>query len=249
MIRNLRKNIPSVTKWFESIVQTPAFTQVWGKIRLCQKQFEAAQFEKPEKPKKDQKKELPKQEKKEDKKEVPKKKDEEEEEDEKKEKSEKNPLDALPPSKFNLFDYKTLFVNAPDKKEALKFFFDNFDPEGYSIYFIHYQKAEGEGKLLFLTNNLKNGFLQRLEHFRKYAFGVHGVYGEEPNLEIQGVWVWRGNGIPNEIKELDSYEYHDWVRLDPKNEADRKKIEEYWTKLNEDEIVEGLRVRDAKYFK
>jgi len=50
---------------------------------------------------------------------------------------------------------------------------------------------------------LKNGFIQRLEHFRKYAFAVHGVYGEEPSLEISGVWLWRGTDKPKEITELD----------------------------------------------
>ena len=30
-----------------------------------------------------------------------------------------NPLDELPASKFNLFDFKTFFVNAPCKKEAM----------------------------------------------------------------------------------------------------------------------------------
>jgi len=33
-------------------------------------------------------------------------------------KKQKNPLDLLPPSNFNLFDFKTLIVNAPDKKSA-----------------------------------------------------------------------------------------------------------------------------------
>lgn len=40
-----------------------------------------------------------------------------------------------------------------------------------------------------MTNNLANGFLQRLEHFRKYTFGVWGVYGDEPNLEIGGNYI------------------------------------------------------------
>jgi len=39
----------------------------------------------------------------------------------------KNPLDLLPETKFNLFDFKTLIVNATDKKEAIKFLWDNFD--------------------------------------------------------------------------------------------------------------------------
>ena len=23
-------------------------------------------------------------------------------------------------------------------------------------------------------------------------FGVHGIYGDEPNLHVRGVWMWRG---------------------------------------------------------
>jgi len=241
-----RKNIPSVTKWFESIAQHAAFTQVWGKIRLCQKQMEVAHVEKPAQQahpaKKDEKKQEAKP-----KAEKPKKNDDED--DEPVVKSEKSALDSLPPSSFNLFDFKTFYVNAPDKHEALKFFFDNFDSQGYSLYWVHYQKYAGEGTVLFTTNNMKNGFLQRLDHFRKYAFGVHGVYGEEPNLEIQGVWVWRGVGVPKEISELDSYEYHDWVKLDPTKAEDKKKITEYWTGLEEGSTVDGSRARDVGYFK
>lgn len=47
-----------------------------------------------------------------------------------------------------------------------------------------------------MTRNLANGFLQRLEHFRKYTIGSWGVYGEEPNLDIKGLFLWRGTEIP-----------------------------------------------------
>ena len=51
--------------------------------------------------------------------------------------------------------------------------------------------------MLLITNNMKRGFLQRMDpHFRKWAFGVHGVYGEEPDLQIRGAWLWRGLEIP-----------------------------------------------------
>jgi elongation factor 1-gamma len=41
------------------------------------------------------------------------------------------------------------------------------------------------------------GFLQRIDpHFKKYCFAIHGVYGEEPNLQIRGAWMWRGVEIP-----------------------------------------------------
>ena len=35
---------------------------------------------------------------------------------EEEEKKAKNPLDALPPTSFDLFNFKTYFVNVPDKK-------------------------------------------------------------------------------------------------------------------------------------
>jgi len=41
-----------------------------------------------------------------------------------------------------------------------------------------------------------NGFLQRIDHFRKHALAMHCMLGEEPNLEIEGVWLFRGKGIP-----------------------------------------------------
>lgn len=250
-----RKNLPNLTRWFENLANQEPFTKEFGRFWFCQKTLElplpqeekktdAKKTEKKAEPKKEEKKpEAKKEEKK------PAKKDDDEE-DAPAEKKDKNPLDLLPPSTFNLFDFKTLFVNAADKKEAVQFFFNNFDATGYSIYFIEYIKAEGEGEKVYLTNNLMNGFIQRLEHFRKYAFGVHGVYGEEPNLEIRGVWVWRGVGLPHEITDLDSYEYHKFTKLDLANEADKTKVNSFWTGMNEDEdVVDGFRARTVKYFK
>jgi elongation factor 1-gamma len=44
---------------------------------------------------------------------------------------------------------------------------------------------------------MMNGFLQRMDpHFKKHCFAIHGIYGEEPNLEIRGAWIWRGAEIP-----------------------------------------------------
>jgi len=85
--------------------------------------------------------------KKEEKKAAPAKK---EETDEKPAKKEENPLDALPPTTFNLYDFKTFFVNTPDRRGlGMKTFFEQYDKEGYSIYFLHYEKYEGEGQVLY----------------------------------------------------------------------------------------------------
>lgn len=71
----------------------------------------------------------------------------------------KNPLDLLPETPFGLYDFKTLIVNAKDKKEAIKFLWDNFDQKGWSFWRIEYDMYEGEGEQLFMTKNLANGFL------------------------------------------------------------------------------------------
>lgn len=74
-------------------------------------------------------------------------------------KKEGNPLDHLPPSSFNLFDFKTLITNSKDRKESVEFMFKNFDAQGYSLYYVEYEKYEGEGEKLFLTSNFKDSFL------------------------------------------------------------------------------------------
>jgi len=199
------------------------------------------------KKKEEPKKEVKKEEKKEKEEKKP-KKDDDDEDDEPKEKKEKNPLDSLPPSTFNLFDFKTLFVNAKDKSEAVKFFFDNFDKNGYSVYWVRYIKDETTGKVLFLTNNLMKSAIQKLDDMRKYAFAVEGVHGEEPNLEIRGVWVWRGVGVPERIQE--ELELYELKPLNTDAEQDRKLIADYWTHMNEDEdTVDGLKVRTSIYYK
>lgn len=151
-----------------------------------------------------------------------------------------NPLDELPESKFSLFDFKTLFVNHEDKKSAMKEFWSTFDKEGYSLWQIKYDKYEGEGEKLHMTNNLVGGFIQRLDTFRKYSFGVHGVYGDEPKLDIKGCWVWRGTEIPFEMTDHVSYEYNFYTRLDSEKEKDRQLVEDYWCGQTEDEsVVDG----------
>jgi elongation factor 1-gamma len=92
---------------------------------------------------------------------------------------------VLPPTTFDLFAFKTFFVNHADKRgEGMKFFFENYDKEGYSIYFVHYDKYEGECQVLYQTANMLGGFLQRIDHFRKHTFAAHAILGEEPTLEI-----------------------------------------------------------------
>jgi elongation factor 1-gamma len=180
-----RKSVENVSKYFERVTALPQFVKRFGKIRACQKSIKPVLAAKEEKKAAPVAKAAAKK---------------EEGEESAAEKKLSNPLDELPPTTFDLYSFKTFFVNNPDRRgDGMKFFFENYDKQGYSIYFLHYNKYEGEGIVLYQTANLLNGFLQRIDHFRKHAFAMHCLLGEEPNLEIEGVWLFRGKGIPQEM--------------------------------------------------
>lgn len=156
----------------------------------------------------------------------------------------------FPDSAFKLPDFKTLYVNEPDKAKALEHLWAHWDANAYSFWYLNYDKLPTECKKLFLTNNLMTGFIDRAELCRKHAFGVHGVYGEENDYDIRGVWLWRGTDMLEPLKEHQQFDVYKYKKLDPKNEADKKLIEEYWTHLESEKgTVEGRVPRTIKYFK
>jgi elongation factor 1-gamma len=226
-----RKAMPNVASWLEKVAKLPEVVARLGNVKF------AAKIIKPvAPPKKEEPKPVA----------APVKKETKEEGEEKKP---KNPLDALPPSKFVLPDFKTFFVNLPDRRgEGMAKFFETYDPEGYSIYFVHYDKYEGEGVVLYQTSNLMNGFLQRIDHFRTHCFAMMAILGEEPSLEIEGVWLFRGKGIPQEMIDHPQFEYYQKRELDVTKDEDKQLITDFWSaKVGEN--VHGLKVQECKLHK
>jgi len=127
---------------------------------------------------------------------------------EKPEKPKPNPLDLLPPSKFIMDEWKRIYSNEDTRKTALPWLWQNFDPEGYTLWFADY-KYNDECEKLFMTSNLVGGFIQRLDHLRKYGFGSIIIFGQEPKLEVSGVFLFRGKEIPAAlIEECDDAEHY-----------------------------------------
>jgi hypothetical protein len=56
-------------------------------------------------------------------------------------------------------DFKNYFFQHKDKSEAIKKLYDEYRPEDYSFWHLHYDKYEGEGEKIVNTSNLLNGFL------------------------------------------------------------------------------------------
>ncbi|PRQ27311.1 putative translation elongation factor EF1B, gamma chain [Rosa chinensis] len=56
-----------------------------------------------------------------------------------------------------------------------------------------------ENTVSFVTLNKVGGFLQRMDLARKYAFGKMLVIGSDPPFKVEGLWLFRGQEVPQVI--------------------------------------------------
>ena len=161
---------------------------------------------------------------------------------------ENNPLDSLPASKMDLEKFKSEFLKNSNKKSAMKNFWKSYDPEGYSLWYIEYNNEPNECVTLFRTSVIKGGILEQLKYFKKYCFGVFGVYGADADYKIRGCLLWRGSEIPQEMKNLNCYEKLSFKKLDYNQKKDQQLVHDYWTKIGEKEKVFKKPAIDTRYF-
>ncbi|ELT98041.1 hypothetical protein CAPTEDRAFT_173297 [Capitella teleta] len=226
----------NTNRWFNTIINQPNVKAVIGDFKLCEKMavFDNKKFQEMQggkaggksggnKEKKTEKKQEKKQEKKKP------AADPEEEDDMPVEKPSKDPFAALPKGTFVMDDWKKTYSNEDTATVALPYFWKNFDKENYSIWFAEYKYPE-KLKKIFMTCNLVGGMFQRLDRLRKHAFGSVLIFGENDNNSISGIWVWRGQDLAFELSpdlQVD-YESYDWVKLNPDDEATKKKVNDYF---------------------
>jgi len=130
---------------------------------------------------------------------------------------------------FNLDAWKRLYSNTEDTNEILDQFWEMLDTEGYSIWFSEYKdNAEYTKKLM--ASNLIGGFFQRLDNAggRKVSFANVHVFGQEPNLELGGCWLVKGQEIPEEFKEVPDFEGWEWTKADLTDATVRQTVNDYW---------------------
>ncbi|SAM08236.1 hypothetical protein [Absidia glauca] len=153
----------------------------------------------------------------------------------------KSKLDLLPPSKFIMDEWKRMYSNN-DSDVAMKWFWENHDAEGYSLWKVDY-KYNDELTLVFMSNNLIGGFFARLEMARKYAFGSLVVCGENNNNSISGYFLIRGQEVPFEVYDAADFGSYNFEKIEPA-QYEEKKDEIYKYMAWE---VEGF--ADGKIFK
>ncbi|XP_046849796.1 elongation factor 1-gamma-A-like [Xenia sp. Carnegie-2017] len=241
----------NVNRWFTTLINQPEFRNIIGSIALCKKmaKFDAAKYaelnpkkqkeskSKENKPVK-QKKETPKKE----------KKVEEEEDDHLVPKEpKKNPFADLPQTNFDFDAFKREYSNKDIATVAIPYFWQHFDKENCSIWFCEYKYPE-ELKRIFMACNLVSGMLQRIDGLRKIGFASMIIFGEDYNISISGVWLFKGQKLGFDLSEdfqVDSPSY-EFRKLNPDNEDDRKLFNDYL--LGEGEFG-GKVVNQDKVFK
>ncbi|KAI9317107.1 hypothetical protein BX666DRAFT_2027201 [Dichotomocladium elegans] len=225
MDKPLRDQYKNVTRYFTTVIGKPHFKAVLGEIKLCETPLKYTP------PKKDKKETAPK------KKEAAPKKQKPDadataapaaatttaagtEDAAKPTPKPKSKLDLLPKSPFILDEWKRMYSNN-NTDVAMKWFWENFDKEGWSIWRVDY-KYNDELTLVFMSNNLIGGFFNRLELARKYAFGTLVVTGVNNNNAISGYFVIRGQGIPEEVTEAADFESYNFTKIEPAQYEEKK---------------------------
>ncbi|KAF5191907.1 Elongation factor 1-gamma [Thalictrum thalictroides] len=241
--KNFSSEFPHVERYFWTMVNQPNVSTVLGEVKQAEsvvpissaKKAVPAKVSAKAKPKSEPKKEQPKVEEPAEEEEAPKPKP-------------KNPLDLLPPSKMILDEWKRLYSNTKTnfREVAIKGFWDMYDPEGYSLWFCDY-KYNDENTVSFVTLNKVGGFLQRMDLARKYAFGKMLVIGSEGPYKVKGLWLFRGQEIPQFIiDECYDMELYEWTKVDLSDEAQKERVNQM---IEDQEPFEGEALLDAKCFK
>jgi elongation factor 1-gamma len=234
----------AVTRWFVTCVNQPQFASVLGDVPLCRTAMAPAGAAAGGKGKKGGKKEAKKADKKAKK--------------EKKKAAAPAPapapakaakptdvLDKLPKSSMVLDAWKRDYSNSrSDYFASMPGFWEKLDREGWSVWFCDYN-YNSENVVDFQTSNLVGGFLQRTDQLRKYAFGVMQILNTKAPFEITGAWLLRGQDIAPMLEVNPDAEYYTWTKMNPDDEAQRKKVGEIWC----GESVEGKEAYDSKVFK
>lgn len=242
-----RKEYPSITRWFKTLIASPYLKEFVGDFKFIEKPVE---YTPPKKEKKEKAAQAPAA---------------------KKEASApkaaaaaaasepaepapapkpKHPLEALGKPKAALDEWKRVYSNEETRETAIPWFWKNqYDPEEWSLWKVDY-KYNDELTLTFMSNNLVGGFFNRLSASTKYMFGCMVVYGENNNNGITGAFLVRGQDYVPAFDVAPDWESYEFTKLDGSKEEVQKFVNNM---LAWDEPVEvngeKREIADGKVFK
>jgi elongation factor 1-gamma len=234
-----RSENPNVTRWYETIYNTPSYSAVAPKFEFIEEAIKNVAPKKEAAPKAEKPKEAAKP-----KAAAPK---DDDEEDAAPAPKAKHPIEALGRPTFALDDLKRKYSNEETREVALPWFWENVNFEEYSLWRMDY-KYNDELTMTFMTSNLIGGFFTRLEGSRKYIFGAASVYGTTNDSVVRGAFLVRGQEALPAFDVAPDVESYEFTKLDPKNPEDKKFVESMWA-WDEPIQPENKEWADGKVFK
>ena len=153
----------------------------------------------------------------------------------------------LPPSTFVLDAFKREYSNKDTRTEAIPYLFEHYDPEGFTMYWCDYMYPEDLSKMLFMTCNLVGGWMQRMDHLRKTAFGSVLICGEESKQQITSFWIFRGKGWPAYLDDVVDTELYKWTEIKDFN-AEKARIADYLA-WDGETFTDSFRCLNGRVFK
>lgn len=76
------------------------------------------------------------------------------------------------------------------------------------------------------------------------------MLGEEPSLEIEGIWMFRGQEVPEMMNDNPQFEYFDKKKLDfMGNEDDYKMVGEFFAAPKSGGTCLGRPIKQQEWFK
>lgn len=148
---------------------------------------------------------------------------------------------------FNFEEFKRVYSNE-EESVSLKYFWDKYDTQNYSIWYGEY-KYNDELTKVFMSSNLIGGMFQRLDKMRKQSFASVCLFGEDNNSTISGIWLWRGQDLAFTLSpdwQID-YDCYEWKKLDPTTPETKKMVENYFSWIGTDS--QGRKFNQGKIFK
>jgi len=214
-----RKPFPNLVRWYLTCMNQPEFAAILGEVKLCEKMQVAAAPAKPAKAakgggdgggKKGKKGKGQAQQ--------PKAA--------KKPSKPKHPLDALPKTSMAIDEWKRQYSNLETRGAggSIEWLWKNYDASGYCMYFVKHPDQHEQG---FMACNLLGGWFQRCEPINKYAFASMLVLGVEGDITIQGMFMYRGQEIPECAKEVADHDVYEFTKVDTDDPKQRELVEAY----------------------
>lgn len=232
-----RMSLQHLTRWFQTVVNQPQAKAVLGEIAFCEERAVYTPAAAAPKPAAAAPKAAAVA--------APKPAANNDEEEEAPKPKAKTSFDLLPPTTFNLEDWKRFYSNNDTRPTAIDYFWKNYDPAGFTIWRIDY-KYNDELTRIFMTCNLITGFFARMGALHKYCFGSVLIFGEDNANEVSGYLVLRGTEMPPEMKDVPDFESFDFRRMDINDAKERALFEDY---LAWDGELAGKKFAEGKTFK